>query len=106
MKNSKNTKMAMGFAWYDQNAWQCIKDAAVDADEWEQTHSEWLEIANKVFSEMKAAGSQPRKVYIDANEFFLWCTKESKPVASKSVTQFVAEKLRQQDTGNRSPNAV
>ena len=92
MKESEDSKIALGIGWYRPEQWALLLAKSVDRDQLESTHAEWLEIAEEILEKMRAAGQNPVKIDIDVKEMITWCSKQSLPLDGNARSRYIAHK--------------
>jgi hypothetical protein len=78
-------------AWYTESEWAKVKAAATDPERFEATFDEWLQMAEKSLLNIRAAGIEPSKAYVNAGELLAWCLAHGKQNDSGARAQFVSE---------------
>jgi hypothetical protein len=86
--------LLVGVGWYLQDDWTRVKAAAVDAERFEATYAEWVEIAERALSDLRAAGVAGQKSYVKASELLAWCLAHDKPNDAAARAEFVSEQTR------------
>jgi hypothetical protein len=66
-----------GVAWYRPEHWARLLAVSVDRDSLEESHEEWLRLAEKAMFDLKRTGISPRKVTIDVEEWSLGVKQKS-----------------------------
>jgi hypothetical protein len=92
MKNQN--QMIFGAAWFKPEQWKALKYAAVDGDELEDTHPEWLLHLNRALRESRAKGMKVEPVEVDVKELVAWCQEQGIPLNSSARSRYAAEKIR------------
>src|SRR5437868_5294445 len=87
------TKVVAGIAWFRADQWQLLRSLAVDADKLEQTHAEWVAIAEKGIKDLARQGVIARKVEIDVNDLKEWCGLNQRPLDASARAQYAAAKF-------------
>ena len=81
----------IGIVWYTEVEWERMKNISIDSERLEKSFKEWKEMALKTLADMKATGIIGTKVFIKAEEFFIWCKIHSVPVDASSRSRYVSE---------------
>lgn len=81
----------IGIVWYTEDEWKKMKEISVDSERLENSFKEWEEMVRKTLADMKATGILGTKVFIKAEEFFIWCKIHSLPVDASSRSKYVSE---------------
>jgi hypothetical protein len=84
----------VGIAWYRPEQWQRLREVAIDIDDVEETHAEWLGTANNIIDDMEHHGIVVRKVDVDVEELVTWCIKKGLPLDAKARASFAVHKLQ------------
>ena len=85
---------AVGVAWYTEEEWARVKQAAVDAPRFEATFAEWLTMIEETFARMQEAGARAEKVLISADELLAWCRTHERPNNAAARAAYVAHVMR------------
>jgi len=91
--------MAVGVGWYTEAEWEKVKGAAVDAERFEETYAEWVQMAEEALVELQATGVLAQRSYIKATELLAWCLAHNKPNDGASRAKFVSEQGRKNHEG-------
>ncbi|CAN5888701.1 hypothetical protein BH18ACI4_BH18ACI4_01350 [soil metagenome] len=67
--------MVVGFAWYRPEQWQRVRDISSDVEALEDSHEEWLALAEKKVKELQSPGLRVEKVDIHSEQLILWCNE-------------------------------
>ena len=86
--------VSMGVGWYTEENWTQIRATAADPEKLEATYSEWVAMAMDALVDLRRAGGNPVKHYIDASVFLTWCKLNGTQNDAKSRARFVAEHMR------------
>jgi hypothetical protein len=89
-------KSVVGVGWYNEDNWARVKLAATDAERFEASYPEWLEMALATLADFRKAGINAVQFNIVAEELLPWCLANNKMNDAASRAEFVAEKLRTQ----------
>lgn len=92
-KKAQHSKTVFGFAWYTEEQWVHVKVSAVDPERFETTYSEWVDMAESTFENLRRAIGNPIKVNVDANELAAWCLVHGKRNNASARAEFVSYKL-------------
>ena len=90
MKKPKEN-INVGIVWYTKEEWEKMKSISVDSERLENSFQEWEAMAQKTLVDMKSTGITGEKVFIKAEEFFIWCKIHSVPVDASSRSRYVSE---------------
>ena len=77
--------------WYTAAEWRKVKDAAVDADRFEETYAEWVAMAEDAIRDLLATGVVAERFNINSEELLSWCIVHGKINDAGARSQFVAE---------------
>ena len=97
MKRKENLQN-IGIVLYTKDEWEKMKAISVDSERLENSFDEWNEMSEKVLKDMKATGLSGEKVFIKADEFFIWCKIHSLPVDAASRSRYVSEILSKRNS--------
>ena len=84
----------VAIAWYTPLEWGKVKASSVDADRFENSYAEWLEMAGEALVGLRANGVDARKWHIDAGQLLAWCLAHGKANDAASRAEYVAEQSR------------
>jgi hypothetical protein len=84
-------KIIAGIAWFRSDQWQLLRSLAADADNLEETHAEWLVLAEKLIRDLKKRGIVGRKVVVDVNELNAWCISNNRPLDGSARAEYVVK---------------
>jgi hypothetical protein len=87
--------MVTGVAWYKPEQWSRLREAAADPTVLEDTHKEWLRLAQKTVLDMARQGIRTERVEIDVDELIAWCRKQRRALDSSARAEFTTRQLRQ-----------
>ena len=88
---SQPATMHVGVGWYTEGEWVKVKAAAVDAERFEDTYAEWVEMAETALAELRATGVAAEKSHIRALDLLAWCLMHNKPNDGASRAEFVSQ---------------
>jgi hypothetical protein len=80
-------------AWYGSEQWPRLLELAVDREELEDTHEEWLRLAEKAMFDLRRVGFHPRKVNVNVEELAKWCATKSRPLDGSARSGYVSHQL-------------
>lgn len=80
--------------WYTPAEWAKVKASSIDAERFENTYEEWLEMAEKALVGLRANGVAAYKSHIDAGQLLAWCLAHGKANEAASRAEYVAEQSR------------
>lgn len=86
-------KVVAGIAWFRADQWQLLRSLATDADILEQTHKEWVALAEKTIRDLAREGVTARKVPVDVNDLVEWCATQRRPLNASARAQYALAKL-------------
>lgn len=98
-------KTVMGCAWYRAEQWDRLREVAVDRDNLEETHAEWVANAEETLRGMRKAGMLVDKVEVDVEELLAWCKARQLDVDGGARAKYAGEMLRQRDVGRSGDGA-
>jgi hypothetical protein len=82
-----------GIGWYRPEQWQRLLEISVDADRLENTHAEWLAIAEKTVKDLEGLGVSIVKVDVDVEELRSWSQQKGVSVDGNARAEFIADKV-------------
>ena len=86
--------MLVGVGWYTEVDWAKVKASAVDAERFEASYAEWVEMAKQALADLRATGIAAEESYVKASELLAWCLAHNEPNDAAARTEFVAEQGR------------
>ena len=90
----RKPEVVAGIAWFRANQWQLLRSLATDAEDLEETHEEWVKIAEKTIEDLARQGVLAQKVDVDVNELQAWCSAQNRPLDSSARAEYAAAHLR------------
>ncbi len=91
--------LSVGVGWYTEVEWVKVKAAAVDAERFEDSYVEWVQMAEQALAELQATGVAAATSYIIASELLAWCLAHNKPNNGAARAEFVSEQGRRGHEG-------
>ena len=91
---ARKPEVVAGIAWFRANQWQLLRSLATDAGDLEETHEEWMKIAEKTIEDLARQGVLAQKVDVDVNELQAWCSAQNRPLDSSARAAYAAAHLR------------
>jgi hypothetical protein len=91
---ARKPEVVAGIAWFRANQWQLLRSLATDAEDLEETHEEWVKIAEKTIEDLAREGVFAQKVDVDVNEVQAWCSAQNRPLDSSARAAYAAAHLR------------
>ena len=88
------TMLVVAVGWYTKDDWAKVKAAAVDAERFEETYAEWVQMAEHALAEIRATGVAANPSYVKASELLAWCLAHNKPNNGANRAEFVLEQGR------------
>ncbi len=99
INNMQNdNKKVIGIALYRKEQWILLRQIIENTNDIESTYDEWLHNAMEFKKTIEASGLAIIEVDIDIPDVITWCKKINKPINSKSISEYVANKLMEKDT--------
>lgn len=95
---ARNQHSNIGIVWYTETEWKKMKEISSDSERLENSFEEWEKMSEKVLRDMKATGLIGEKVFINTNEFSIWCKIHSLPVDASSRSRYVSEILSKRNS--------
>jgi hypothetical protein len=94
-KNSSESKIITGVAWYRPEQWERLREVSEDVDNLEETYDAWRETAERMIRDGIPSDVQVEKMDIDVEEVLAWCNERELPMNTASRAQFVSERVRE-----------
>jgi len=91
---ARKPEVVAGIAWFRANQWQLLRSLATDAEDLEETHEEWVKIAEKTIEDLARQDVLAQKVDVDVNELQAWCSAQNRPLDSSARAAYAAAHLR------------
>ena len=88
----------VGIVWYTEEEWQKMKNISSDREIFENSFIEWEQMANESLVGMKANGLVATKVFINTDEFILWCKIHSMELDSSSRSKYITEVMARRNS--------
>ena len=85
----------IAIAWYNPEDWERLREISDDSDELEETYEEWIFQAEKAFMDLRSAGMDATKIYIDLDELLGWCKEKNLKIDAGSRSNFTSFKLQE-----------
>lgn len=86
--------LSVGVGWYIEEEWAKVKATAVDAERFEATYPEWVQMAEESLVKMHAAGLMAEKCYVQADVLLAWCLDHNKPNDAPARATFVTAQMQ------------
>jgi hypothetical protein len=77
--------------WYTEEDWAKVKGAAVDAERFEATYSDWVAMAEGALRDLRLTGVPAEKYLVVADDLLAWCVAHGKPNDAASRAEYVSE---------------
>ncbi|MFZ1218071.1 MAG: hypothetical protein WAO00_02205 [Chthoniobacterales bacterium] len=87
-------EIVAGIAWFSADQWQLLRSLATDAEDLEETHEEWVKIAEKTIEDLARQGLRAQKVDVDVNELQAWCLAQNRRLDSSARAAYAAAHLQ------------
>jgi hypothetical protein len=87
--------MVTGFAWFDREQWQRLREVADDRNKLDDSFEQWERNASRTFREPQQKGVAIEKVNINVDELVSWCKSRGNPVTSEYRAQYVSIAMRE-----------
>ncbi len=81
------TDNILAFTWYLEADYEKLLEVT-DDDDLPDDYHQWLVAARRALVKYKNRGFDPRRVYIDVDEYVEWCHSRERPVDAKSREMF------------------
>jgi len=83
----------LGVCWYLEDEWNKVKSEAVDPERFDETFSDWENMASGALKDLQKTGLEPVKVIVLAEELRQWCVIHGRENSAESRSAFVADLL-------------
>ncbi len=90
---ARSQKVVASIAWFRADQWQLLRSLAADPDTLEQTHGEWVAIAEKAIKDLARQGVTVRKVAVDVNDLRQWCAAQQRPLDASARAAYALANL-------------
>ncbi len=97
MTRSKNKNIVLGISWFSPEQWRQLKSISSDADLLDETYDAWMKNAEDLIKKLNKDGLVVRKVNINVSELAQWCTKHGREINGGARSEYVAEKVKEED---------
>ncbi len=100
MKRTMHTRdentagLVLGVAWYRPEDWKHLREVSADSEVLEETHAEWLTLAERHIRDLRKTGVNTERVTIDIDALVTWCRGQGRSVDSATRAEFAAEQVR------------
>jgi hypothetical protein len=96
----------IGIAWYEPGDWTKLRAIAPDIETLENTHEEWLAVAEKSLRELRLAGYKPQRVPVTVAALQAWCDLLGRRPDASARSEYASVELqRLHDAGLLDPDA-
>src|ERR1700730_11973354 len=89
-KNSNESKIVTGVAWYRPEQWQRLREVSEDVDNLEETYEAWLKTAERMIADGIPGDVRVEKIDVDVEEVLAWCNVHGLPMNASSRSRFVS----------------
>jgi hypothetical protein len=84
----------LAVAWYREADWPRLRAISVDRDKLEDTHADWLRMAEQNLAELAKAGLLAEPIEVTVEELEAWCQHRRREVDGSARAEFATELLR------------
>jgi hypothetical protein len=92
----------VGIAWHTRKSWERLLTVADDRAALDDTFEDWERNALNVIRNLKAKGSQVRKVPIDTEALIVWCRESGRRIDGAARADYVTHLMQSaQSPGKR-----
>jgi hypothetical protein len=95
MKNTVNSKLVTGVAWYRPEEWTRLREVSEDVENFDETYEAWEQTAERMLREGIPDDVTVEKIDIDVEEVLAWCNVLGLPMNAQSRARYVSDRLRQ-----------
>lgn len=92
MKSLRATQR-IGFAWYDREQWERLRDLSVDPEDLDPSFDDWEASAIEAECELLANGHEVLRVRITAEGLSAWCKANKEPLNRAARAAYVSHLL-------------
>lgn len=85
----------VGVAWYRQEQWERLCEAADDQKCLEMTYEEWQQGAEEALQRLSRQGLDPVPVPVDVEALIQWCRERDRPIDGNTRVEYAAYRLAQ-----------
>jgi hypothetical protein len=85
------TGSSVGVGWYTAEEWVKVKNSAADPERFEDTYTEWVEMAEKALLDLRAVGINARKYPVIASELLAWCVAHGKVNDAAARAEYIVD---------------
>ncbi|MBX9569608.1 MAG: hypothetical protein K2X77_11965 [Candidatus Obscuribacterales bacterium] len=85
-------------AYYSREQWLRLKEIADDKKSLDKRYEDWLSGWHRFWKHSPYPKSCLIKVDVDVSELAGWCLARNRPLDSSARSEFVAEKIKTQDS--------
>jgi hypothetical protein len=89
-----NGQTHVGFAWYQREQWDRLRELAADAHGLEEQYDAWLASAERTLAMVRSQGLKVERVVVDVEEIAAWCARAGRRFDGKARSEYVAELMR------------
>jgi len=97
--NTPIQELAVGVGWYTEEEWAKVKAAAVDAERFEASYSEWVQMAEDSLAHLRATGIMAERSHVNADALLAWCLAHGKRNDGAARAEFVSDQTRHAGKG-------
>src|SRR5947208_16160986 len=83
--------VSVAVGWYDAVQWAKLKQAAVDADQLDDSYEQWKHNARKLERDLRNTGIEIQRVPIDVDVLAAWCQARNRPIDGQARSLYAAE---------------
>lgn len=100
---SRSGSVAVSIGWYTEEQWQKVKAAATDAERFEASYREWIDMAESALRDLRATGIAAEKFHVDAEALLAWCLAHGRKNDASARAEFVSQQARRQSESGKRP---
>lgn len=86
----------IGFAWYDRDNWERLREMSVDPEDLDSSFDEWEVSAIEAECELIALGQEVVRVPVTAEGLAAWCKATKRPLNRAARAAYVSQILTKQ----------
>jgi hypothetical protein len=95
--NKPQDEMVIAIVWYRPEQWQRVRDIATDADDFEASYVQWVQVAEEKLKQLRSSVIRVEKVDMDSEKLILWCNERGLENNAQARSLYAAERLSELD---------
>lgn len=82
---------AVGIVWYTEQEWAKVKVFSADAEAFEKSYADWVDMAEKALMQLQAQGLHMQKTLVQTDQLMAWCIAHGKPNDGSARAEYVVQ---------------